>query len=300
MGKKGYYEISDNVVVMYPSKPRNPMNDAPQTVPTTCIVLPNELIFVDCGGYPDSVAKFRVDMEEKYQRKCSHLLLTHTHWDHMLAMEVFEDTSIVASELGIEELSNFLTILKNQEPDKWPTLLNTEDKEVIDILNKVELFVPSKGIKKELRIGPKDNEVIYRVIGGHSKDSAYVYVPSERVLCGGDNLIECYAQLSGNPSETLTIYEHWASIDFDYAIPGHGKVVKKDFVLDIKRYFEKLISALENLIKQKIPRKEVITHPSIPEYFGKRRPDWREGCFPNSNWIEMTIRSWYRYLKSKK
>ena len=102
----GYDEISDNVVVMYPSKPRNPMNDAPQTVTTTCIALPDELVFVDCGIYPDLATKFRTDMEEKYQRKCSHLFLTHTHWDHIMAMEVYKDTNVVASESGIKDLEN--------------------------------------------------------------------------------------------------------------------------------------------------------------------------------------------------
>ncbi|MFX1477333.1 MAG: hypothetical protein ACFFCI_04305 [Promethearchaeota archaeon] len=103
MGETGYNEISDNVVVMYPSKPRIPMNDTPQTVPTTCIALPNELIFIDCGVYPDLALNFREDMEKVYQKKCSHLFLTNSHWDHMMAMEVFEDTNLL---LLNQELKN--------------------------------------------------------------------------------------------------------------------------------------------------------------------------------------------------
>ncbi|MFX1477332.1 MAG: hypothetical protein ACFFCI_04300 [Promethearchaeota archaeon] len=167
-------------------------------------------------------------------------------------------------------------------------------------MQKVKLFLPNTGVKREWIIGSKGNKVTYRVIGGHSKASAYIYAPSEKIICLGDNLIECYAQLSGNPTETLYIYKHLESLGFRYAIPGHGKVVKKEFVMKVKSYFEKLFSALKSLIEQKVSRKEIINHPSIPEYFGKKRPDWTEGCFPNSNWIEMTIRSWYRYLKFKR
>ncbi|MFW9867954.1 MAG: MBL fold metallo-hydrolase, partial [Candidatus Thorarchaeota archaeon] len=185
MGETGYNEISDNIVVMYPSKPRNPLNDAPQTVSTTCIALPDEVIFVDCGVYPDLALKFRKLMEKKYQRECSHLILTHTHWDHMMAMEVFEDTNIVASKPGIEELRNFITTLRNTEHDKWSVLLNTEDNEVITIMKKVKLFLPNVGVKKEIIIGSKENEVIYQVIGGHSRDSAYIYIPNEKIICLG-------------------------------------------------------------------------------------------------------------------
>ncbi|MFX1490209.1 MAG: hypothetical protein ACFFBI_13745 [Promethearchaeota archaeon] len=55
------------------------MNDAPQTVPTTCIALPNKFIFIDCGVNPDLASNFREDMEKKYQKNVriySSLILT--------------------------------------------------------------------------------------------------------------------------------------------------------------------------------------------------------------------------------
>ncbi|MHA2393372.1 MAG: MBL fold metallo-hydrolase [Promethearchaeota archaeon] len=294
-----YHGVTDNVFVMYPSKPSYPSNTAPQTVPTTCIALPYELIFIDCGVYPDLAAKFRNEMENKFQRECSHLLLTHTHWDHILAMEIFKDVNIVASEIGIKDLNNFLKVIGNESQENWPGMLNTEEKEVFDILAKSKLFLPNLSVKEELSIGTLDNEIIFKVIGGHSKDSAYIFSPKEKVLCGGDNLIECYYQLSGTPSETLGIIRNWDSLDIEFAVPGHGKVVKKDFITDLKTYYEDLITTLEDLINQEIPRKKILNHPNLPQYFGKGRRDWSEGCFPSSNWMEMTIRSWYHFLKSK-
>ncbi|MFW9878697.1 MAG: hypothetical protein ACFFG0_36930 [Candidatus Thorarchaeota archaeon] len=93
-----YYKVSDNIFVMYPIKADDPKKSAANTVPTTCFTLPNELVFIDCGTYPDLSSKFRFDMETKFKRKTSHLLLTHLHWDHFLAMETFNDINIVAPE----------------------------------------------------------------------------------------------------------------------------------------------------------------------------------------------------------
>ncbi|MFW9942337.1 MAG: MBL fold metallo-hydrolase [Candidatus Thorarchaeota archaeon] len=295
-----YSKISDNIYIMHPTQGINPQKSAINTVPTTCIANPDGLIFVDCGVYPNLSSKFRLDMETKFQRKTTHLLLTHLHWDHFLAMESFKDVDIIASESGINEFNNFINIIDTLEEDKWASLLLINEEEIISIVKKVKLFPPNTLIKEELIIGSPGNEVIFRIIGGHSIDSAYIYIPSEKVLCAGDNLIECYAQLPGTPEKTIEIYTHWASLAIDKIIPGHGNVVDKNYLLKVKTYFEDLVSALKNLIKNKIPRKEIFSHHTLPIYFAKNLPNWTEGSKPNMKWIEMTIKGWYRYLKHKK
>ena len=280
-----YLKVSNNVNVMYPLQNSNLIKSASKTVPTTCIKLPDELIFVDCGSYPDLSSQFRLDMEKKFQRKTTYLLLTHLHWDHFLAMDVFKDVNIVAQELGMPEFNNFLTMINEIEEDKWGSLFLIDDDKVIETIKEAKLSTPNILVKEELRIGLKGNEVIFRVIGGHSIDSAYIYYPKERVLCAGDNLIECFAQLQ------------WESLAIDKVIPGHGNVISKDYLLKIKSYFEDMVSTLKNLISNNIPRGEIFNHPSMPRYFARNQPNWTESSRPDMKWIEMTIKSWYRHLK---
>jgi glyoxylase-like metal-dependent hydrolase (beta-lactamase superfamily II) len=292
-----YLKVSENVFVMYPLQNSNLLKSASATVPTTCMALPDELIFVDCGSFPDLSSQFRVDMEKKFQRKTTHLLLTHLHWDHFLAMEVFDDVNIVAPELGIPEFNNFTTMIDKTEEDKWGSLFLIDDDKIIKIVKEVKLSPPRILVKKELRIGSTENEVIFRVIGGHSIDSAYIYYPKERVLCAGDNLIECFSQLPGTPEETLKIYSQWESLAIDKVIPGHGNIITKEYLLKVKSYFEDLVSVLKNLIASNIPRREIFNHPSLPRYFARNQPNWAESSRPGMKWIEMTTKSWYRYLK---
>ncbi|MHA2038154.1 MAG: MBL fold metallo-hydrolase [Promethearchaeota archaeon] len=294
-----YIQVSENVFLMPSFSTTSPLKNAIQTVTSTCIALPNELIFVDCSPYPDLTLQFRKDMEKKFNKKTTHLLLTHTHWDHILSMEVFKNVDIVSSATGIDQLNNFLTALKSTEEDKWSSLFLIEEQEIIDILKTVELFSPNILVKKELKIGEEPFNLIFHVLGGHSIDSASIYFPYEKVLCAGDNLIESFAQLPGTPSETLAIYKYWESLDIDKIVPGHGNIVGKDYLVKIKLYFEKLHSTLHSLIDQKIPRKLVYNHPSLPKYFAESQPNWIESPNSDMKWLEMTIRSWYRYLKRK-
>ncbi|MHA2181245.1 MAG: MBL fold metallo-hydrolase [Promethearchaeota archaeon] len=294
-----YIQVSDNVFVMPSSRNSNPLKNASQTVTSTCIALPNGLIFVDCSPYPDMSLKFRLDMEEKFGRKTSHLLLTHTHWDHILSMEVFNDVDIVSSEAGVNELNNFLDVLNNSEEDKWSKLFLIEEQEIIDIFKTVKLSPPNIVVKKELRIGKEPYELFFHVLGGHSNDSASIYFPFEKVLCAGDNLIECFAQLPGIPSDTLEIYRYWESLDIEKIVPGHGNIVDNNYLVKIRNYFENLVSVLEILIDQRIPRKKITNHPSLPKYFAESQPGWTESSNSDMKWIEMTIKSWYRHLKRK-
>jgi len=177
-----------------------------QTATMTCMVLPHELVFVDCGIIPEIASKFRSDMEERFQKDTSHLLLTHVHWDHIFGMEAFEDVRIVASTVGITYLKkNLKGMFSKERREKTAKRRFSNRKEIAECIKNAKLFLPHIGVKEELRIGPKE-EVIFKVIGGHSKDSACVYAPEERVLCTGDNLLTYYAQLPGNPRKTLEIF----------------------------------------------------------------------------------------------
>lgn len=292
-----YIKVSENVYVMYPLLNSNLVRGAASTVPTTCIAIPDELIFVDCGSYPYLSSQFRSDMEKKFQRRATYLLLTHLHWDHFLAMGAFKDIKIVAPELGIPQFNNFINTINNTEDHLWRVSLLIEDDEIIKIVKNAEFFIPNILVKEEIRIGSKENEVIFCVVGGHSIDSSYVYYPHDRVLCSGDNLLECFAQIPGTPEHTLKILSQWESLNIKKIIPGHGAIINKDYLIKVKSYYEDLVSVLENLIDNNISRKKILNHPDLPIYFARNDPNWSESSRQGLNWIEVVIQNWYRYLK---
>ena len=269
-----------------------------QTVTMTCIALPDELIFVDCGVFPKVASQFRSDMEKRFQQNTSHLLLTHTHWDHIFAMEAFEDVTVVASKVGIQYLKrNLKGAFSKEKREKMAETRFSDDREIADCIKNARLFLPHVGVKEELVIG-SEKQIIFRVIEGHSKDSACVNVPAEQILCTGDNLLTCYAQLPGKPGKTLEIFNYWGTLDINRVIPGHGPVVGKEYIGKTRTYFEELISALEALKAQNLPVKDVLYHPSLPPYFGKNQPEWIEGGRYHTKWLERNIKFWYKWVGS--
>jgi len=289
-----YNDVTDNVVATsaFSMKTLEPV--PAHTVMMTCITLPDEIVFVDCGLFPELASKFRRDMEKRFQRKTSYLLLTHTHWDHCLAMEAFADTKIVASP---KETARFKRLLKSEPYRKRWVKNFKDDKEITDVIKNVRLCLPNVvSVEEKLVIGPKGQEITFQVTGGHSPGSAYVYSPAERVLCAGDNLLTCYAQLIGDGEKTLEIYRHWETLSIEQVIPGHGKIVKKKYIAKVRSYFEELITVLEELRAEQLNLRSVLKHPRLPTYFGEHQASWVEGSRYHTDWLNFGIKYWYKKL----
>ncbi|NHK31096.1 MAG: MBL fold metallo-hydrolase [Asgard group archaeon] len=291
--------ITNNIVVMYaPKELELKSNTAPTTAPIVCIALPEELVFVDTGIYVDILREFREKMEEKFSRKTSHLLLTHTDWDHIFAMEVFEDITIVASKKSIESLKYSLEedYLSEEGRKKWVKNRYPNNEAMRNLILNSKIFLPNKSVKDELFIGPKNNALLYKVIGGHTPGSSIIYSLTEKTLCAGDNLLECYPQLQHEFNNPIPIFEQLEKFDANHYIPGHGKIVSKDYVQKLKKYFIDLEQFLKDSISKKYSITKVLKHPKLPIYTAQDSHNWQPSCRPGDNWLKLMIEDWYEEI----
>lgn len=295
-------ELSENVVIAYaPQERRDKINTAPYTLPLGCIALDEGLVFVDCGIFLDIAKKFRELMEKKFSKKTTHLLLTHSHWDHIFAMEAFSDVDIVIGKPGIQTIKRQLKdgFLSLDGRRKFADNRYKDSKFMNNLIVNALIFPPKIAVKDELTIGKKENQIQFKVIRGHSRDSSYVYYKKDKILFTGDNLLECYPQLPGLPDETMKILNHWLTLELEKIVPGHGKVIDKEFIQQLKKYYEKLIKFLQKAKEENLSTKEMLHHTQLPVYPAENRENFEYACRPNNNWLEMVTKSWYNNIKKK-
>ncbi|MHA1442612.1 MAG: MBL fold metallo-hydrolase [Candidatus Heimdallarchaeota archaeon] len=272
-------------------------NSAPTTAFVTCIALPDELIFVDTGVFVDVVKEFRVKMEKKFNRKTTHLLLTHDDWDHIFAMEAFKDVTIVATAAAIEDLEYNLTkgYLKAEGRDKWAAGYKS-NANIQKIIKTAKLFLPNKPVKDELRLGPKGSELLFKHVGGHNAGSAIIYLESEKILIAGDNLLECYPPLQRVFVNPINLLKELEKYDIEYIIPGHGKVVDKSYLIKVREYYEQMEAFLKDAKEKNLTIEEVLKHPDLPKYFAQGSSDWSLGSRKNANWLNNLIKGFYKWV----
>jgi len=93
--------------------------------------------------------------------------------------------------------------------------------------------------RAQVRLGGKEAQ-LYEV-RGHTKGDTLVYFPAARIVCGGDlfatveelPFIVNYAD-GGNWMDLSDAIDELLKLDFDSLIPGHGPVITKKQVVEIR------------------------------------------------------------------
>ncbi len=292
-----YIEVTDNIVTatLYPDECDQILRTY-ETGTMSCIDLEDNLIFIDCGAIIKDAKKFRRDMEERFDRSTSHLFLTHDHWHCTYGMTAFEDIDVVISSVG---RAYFRKNFKNGVSDRWKErILQTfpDDDRLRESIIEGSLFIPNIGVSNEETFYPQDNCLYFRTCRGHSAASAYVYIPSEKTLFTGGNLNTCYSQFVW-PIQVIEVYKEWEDLDVKHVVPGHGPIVTRSYITQIREYFERLISKLRELRDEGLTTQQVLTNIDIPEYPHKG-DNWIEGSQYHTQAVYRLVKYWYgRILK---
>ncbi|MFX0114206.1 MAG: hypothetical protein ACFFB3_06635 [Candidatus Hodarchaeota archaeon] len=294
-----YIEVTDKIVTtaLYPYETDQLLRTY-ETGTMSCIATESGLIFVDCGAIVKDAQKFRKDMEQRFERPTTHLLLTHDHWHCTYGMTAFEDEKIdvVISSVG---RSYFRKNFKNGVSDRWKERILQafpDDERLRESILEGSLFIPNIGVPREKSFGPEAGQVVFRTCRGHSAAGAYVYVPSEKTLFGGGNLNTCYAQIVW-PIDVVETYKEWEKLDIGHVIPGHGPVVPLSYVSRVREYFEQLLGKLRELKPEGLTAEQVLKHNDLPEYPHKGK-SWVEGSAYHTRALERLVKYWYgRVLK---
>ena len=172
-------------------------------------------ILVDPGILPDEIEKIAKYLSEK-RIKIKNTIITHSHWDHIIAVDYFRPAEILAHR-------NF-----NQETEgeKGQHL----KKQIYDFskLHEINEFVfniprPDRLIDNEYSFKLDDIRLNLIYTPGHASDHISIIIPEQKLFIAGDLLSDReipYVNYSlKNYTETL---ENLSSYNFNTIIPGHG------------------------------------------------------------------------------
>ncbi len=257
----------------------------------SCIVLPEELIFVDCGPHADIALKFRNYMETQTKKKTSHLILTSKSWDVIWGMDAFKDVTVVSSSATKSGIRTNIKQGVDVSYREWITRQIPEDNKVHESLMKYKIFVPTTGFSKNKRLGldtyPLELEVT--LAGALS-----IYCPSDKVLFTGNTILSVSPPFVW-PITSVNLYRKWEELEIDRIIPGRGPVVGKEYLIQIRRWMEAHLDRLREYRDQGIPER-LIFKQEFPDHPGKSRKSWVEGGPYHTGVIERLTQYWYKQI----
>ena len=176
-------------------------------------------------------------------RPIGSLVNTHANGDHCFGNELVPDRAkIYATVACAEEMSEV-------PPSRLEGL-----KENVDFAGwafadfdfaEINGREPDETFDTELTLMIGGREVIVRDLGpAHTKSDSIVLVPSARAVFTGDLVFNGGTPISwaGPIANWTAACETIAALDVDWIVPGHGPVATAQDVLDVKRYFDHVVT----------------------------------------------------------
>jgi len=189
-------------------------------------------IAVDCGNTTEMGAAFRKAVEKHFDIPVKYLFLTHSHKDHRGGMEAFQDNCAL--------------------------LISEKTKGNMPVNSKLSKYT-IETFDEKLTLEENDIKVEFIKVAGHSIGSSIVYIPSEKIVFGGDlffyvnifnipfmGFYQNKPRKTGNPEEYLKAFDTLLEMDIELLLPGHGTPIEKPieylksekaFFLELKEYF---------------------------------------------------------------
>lgn len=289
--------VNENVIVQ--RKTGSGVNDGN----IVCINMKKGLVFVDAGRIAKEAQDFREKMEKKFNKKTLLAILTHSHNDHYFGIAAFNDVPILASKLFYEQYfeqkekgqlskeyrQKHVEYIKEGAKQGKYTLDESWHNDWSINFVKAELYPISIGISDEFVIGDKEQQLVFKVIGGHTEESAYLRYLPENILITGDNFNCMHAKnsgcmLAGINWNALEILKQFEEMNPTKVIPGHGPIVEKDYISKSREYFSSTLNKLKEFKEKGILEEEAIKSPELPEFFEEEKHKMHD--FILSNWFK--------------
>lgn len=203
-------------------------------------VTPEGVILVD-DKYPENLSDVMAALRGTTTLPVRYLLNTHHHGDHVSG-------NANLAVLGIDIIGhrnirdNFLRLKQAGPPN-----IVFEDKAAV-FLGGVEV--------RMLHLGR-----------GHTSGDTVIYFPDLRAVHMGDLVIDGMPVIDysggGSAIEFIKTIDSLLALDFDIAIPGHGKLMTKAEVQAYRTRFETMNQRMRELIRKGVPKDQVRTLEQI-------------------------------------
>jgi len=174
--------------------------------------------------------------------KITHLILTHTHFDHCQSARKIKDNSsckIIVSSNAVNSTENGYT-----ELPKGTTYMTKQISRLGQLIGKRKFgyrpFKPDILIRENYDLNSTDSMIKILETSGHSEDSISILIDNEIAIVGdvmfGVFKNSIFPPYADNTDKMIKSWNLLLNTDCDTFLPGHGTEIKRDL---LKRQYDK-------------------------------------------------------------
>lgn len=218
----------------------------------SAVVTDEGLVLIDSPYLPSDALRWRGELKDLGRVK--YIISTEHHTDHVLGNGFFEGVGIshdVTREnfgAGPQMMEDLVARVRDLDPAGLPHMDNYKPKE------------PAITFDHHLTLHSGDVQFQLTLLPGHTPNEIAVYLPGERVVFTGDNVVfrtrpfyhEC------KPREWMETLDALKHMDFDVLVPGHGEVCDKGAIDELLSYHEEVFGQVQRAIEEGLSKEETL------------------------------------------
>jgi glyoxylase-like metal-dependent hydrolase (beta-lactamase superfamily II) len=209
-------------------------------VNSTVIIGEKGVILIDSGS-SDEVGKHLSKVIAKLTTKpVTHIVNTHHHGDHVLGNIAFGQAEIISSEICRD--------MVNKTGDEWVALMENLVGHKLPNTRPVPASVIFSGENARIERSIQGIKLAFWLPkGSHSPGDMMVYLPEDKVLVGGDILVNRTIPVMRDAmvKNWVGTLEQVQAFDASTIVPGHGPLMKQEDVSKLQRQMAGFYSGVE-------------------------------------------------------
>ncbi|MBI2303898.1 MAG: MBL fold metallo-hydrolase [Chloroflexi bacterium] len=257
---------------------------------TSFVVTDEGLVMIDAPQCPTDAMAWRQEMARRGELR--YVINTEYHIDHTLG-NFFFSAPVVASAKTREYFLAF-----PPTPEDARGRIAPLDPSGLPLLDSYAPRPPSIAFSQQLQLhlGRHTMELLH--LPGHTPGQTAVFIPQERVVCTGDNVVYRSMPYMANslPRPWLDSLKTIAALEVDWVVPGHGEVCDRSYLAEEAALIQEWLERVGEALDRGWSPQETAERISFRErYLG--RPGWREF---NPEWQRMNTLRVYQALREER
>jgi glyoxylase-like metal-dependent hydrolase (beta-lactamase superfamily II) len=214
-------------------------------VNSTVIIGEQGVILIDSGS-SDEVGKHIGKAIAKLTTKpVTHIINTHHHGDHVLGNIAFAQAEIISSEICRD--------MVKQTGDEWVALMENLIGHKLPNTKPVPASVTHAGENARVEQTIQGVRMVFWIPkGSHTVGDMMVYLPEDKVLVGGDILVNRTIPVMRDAlvKNWVGTLEQVQTFDANTIVPGHGPLMKQADVSRLQRQMAAFYTGIETGYKK--------------------------------------------------
>ncbi len=227
---------------------------------TSFVVTKEGVVMIDTPQVPAEAIKWRDEIAK--HGRVRYLINTEPHGDHITGNYFFEGTVVAHEGTREEILASSVEQLKEMTRQMAPDSLH--------LLEGYRYRPPTITLSQRLTLYLGNHTFRLIHLPGHSPYEVAVFVPEEKVVFTGDNVVYKTQPFlrQAVPYKWLDSLKRLQKLDADFVVPGHGKVCDRSYLPEMSALIQAWIDAATTAIKQGMSLEEAQENTALLQRFG--------------------------------